>query len=66
MGTLYVGSTSDLIKRGQEHKIMWFPAALQHNIMYMLVYCQVVVPIYEAARLETRFKIEIVENGNSI
>ena len=55
-GTLYVGSTSDLIKRAWEHKnkvISGFTA--RYNVQ-TLVYDEVHETYVEAARREKRFK----------
>ncbi len=55
-GTLYVGSTSDLIKRVWEHKnkvISGFTA--QYNV-HMLVYYETHSTYIEATRREKRFK----------
>jgi putative endonuclease len=55
-GTLYVGSTSDLIKRIWEHKNKAIPGfTAQHNV-HMLVYYEIHGNYVEAARRETRFK----------
>ena len=55
-GTLYTGSTSDLIKRVWEHKnkvILGFTA--KYNV-HMLVYYEIHETYLEAARREKRFK----------
>ncbi len=61
IGTLYVGSTSDLIKRFREHKTKAIPTSFtaQYNV-HMLVYYVLHV---EAARREQRLKIG-AGNGN--
>ena len=59
-GTLYVGSTFDLIKRVWEHKnkvIPGFTAQYNvHNNIHMLVYYETNSTYIEAARREKRFK----------
>ena len=55
-GVLYVGSTSDLIKRVWEHKnkvVAGFTA--KYNV-HMLVYYEIHTSYIEAARREKRFK----------
>ena len=55
-GTLYVGSTSDLVKRVWQHKnkvVLGFTA--KYNV-HNLVYYEVHATIIEAARREKRFK----------
>ncbi len=55
-GTLYVGSTFDLIKRVREHKNKVIPGVTaQHNV-HMLVYYETHSTYIEAARCEKRFK----------
>lgn len=56
-GTLYVGSTSDLIKRVWEHKNKVVPGGFtaQYNV-HMLVYYETHSIYLEAARREKRFK----------
>jgi len=56
-GTLYVGSTSDLIKRVWEHKNNVIPSSFtaQYNV-HMLVYYEIHSTYLEAARREARFK----------
>ncbi|MDP3560747.1 MAG: GIY-YIG nuclease family protein [Legionellaceae bacterium] len=55
-GTLYVGSTFDLIKRVWEHKNKIIPGfTVQYNV-HMLVYYETHSTYIEAARREKRFK----------
>ena len=56
-GTLYVSSTSDLIKRVWEHKNQVIPSSFtaRYNV-HMLVYYEIHGTSIEAARHETRFK----------
>lgn len=56
-GTLYVGSTSDLIKRIWEHKNHVIPSSFtaRYNV-HMLVYYEIHGTYIEAARREARFK----------
>ena len=70
-GTIYVGSTGDLIKRTWEHKnslILGFTA--RYNV-HMLVYYEIHRSYVEAARREKRlknwsrqWKIELIEKLN--
>jgi putative endonuclease len=71
-GTLYVGSTSDLIKRVWEHKNKVRPESFtaQHNV-HMLVYYELHGNYMEAAHREQRFKnwcrqwkLNLIENVN--
>lgn len=55
-GTLYVGSTSDLIKRVWEHKNKVIPGFTAQYNVYILVYYEVHEAYIEAARREKRFK----------
>ena len=56
-GTLYVGSTSDLIKRVWEHKnhVITSSFTAQYNV-HLLVYYEIHSTYMEAARREARFK----------
>lgn len=70
-GTLYVGSTTDLVKRIWEHKnnvIRGFTSKYQ---IHQLVYYEVHQNIMEAARRERRFKnwyrkwkLNLIEKNN--
>ena len=72
-GTLYVGSTSDLVKRVWQHKnkvVLGFTA--KYNV-HDLVYYEIHSTIFEAARREKRFKnwprqwkINLIEEMNPI
>ena len=62
-GTLYVGSTANLIKRIWEHKNNIVPGFTAKYHVHFLVYYEMHQDIYEAARRERRLKIG-VENGN--
>ena len=55
-GTLYVGSTSDLIKRAWEHKNKVIPGFTTKYNVHILVYYEVHETYTEAARREKRFK----------
>ena len=55
-GTLYVGSTSDLIKRSWEHKSRVIPVFTARYNVNTLVYYEVHATYVEAARREKRFK----------
>jgi len=55
-GTLYVGSTSDLIKRVWEHKNKVTPGVTAQYNVCLLVYYEVHETYIEAARREKRFK----------
>ncbi|HAT8086996.1 TPA: GIY-YIG nuclease family protein, partial [Legionella pneumophila] len=54
-GTLYVGSTSDLIKRVWEHKNKVIPGFSARYNVHILVYYEVHETYIEAARREKRF-----------
>ena len=55
-GTLYVGSTSDIIKRTWEHKNKVIPGFTAKYKVNMLVYYEMHELYIEAARREKRFK----------
>ena len=55
-GTLYAGSTSDLIKRVWEHKNNIIPGFTAKYKVHKLVYYEVHETYGEAARREKRFK----------
>jgi putative endonuclease len=55
-GTLYTGSTSDLIKRVWEHKHKVVPGFTAKYNVHMLVYYESHATYVEAARREKRFK----------
>jgi putative endonuclease len=55
-GTLYVGSTSDLIKRIWEHKNKVIPGFTAKYNVHLLVYYETHEAYIEAARREKRFK----------
>ncbi|MCH9756713.1 MAG: GIY-YIG nuclease family protein [Gammaproteobacteria bacterium] len=55
-GTLYVGSTSDLIKRVWEHKNNIIPGFTARYNTHSLVYYEIHETYIEAARREKRFK----------
>ncbi|MGB6977292.1 MAG: GIY-YIG nuclease family protein [Gammaproteobacteria bacterium] len=55
-GTLYVGSTSDLIKRVWEHKNQVIPSFTSKYKVHMLVYYESHDTYLEVARREKRFK----------
>ena len=71
-GTLYVGSTSDLIKRAWEHKNKVTPGFTSRYNVHILVYYEVHETYIEAARREKRFKnwcrqwkLNLIEGRNS-
>lgn len=55
-GTLYVGATTDLIKRSWEHKNKFIPGFTGKYNVNMLVYYEIHELYIEAARREKRFK----------
>ena len=55
-GTLYVGSTSNLIKRVWEHRNNIVPGFTKKYRVHQLVYYEVHQDIMEAARRERRLK----------
>ena len=55
-GTLYAGSTSDLIKRTWEHKNNLIPGFTAKYNVHILVYYEIHATYIEAARREKRFK----------
>jgi putative endonuclease len=55
-GTLYVGSTNDLIKRVWQHKNQVVPSFTSKYKVYMLVYYEIHEIYSEAARREKRLK----------
>lgn len=55
-GTLYAGSTSDLIKRTWEHKNNVTPGFTAKYNVHILVYYEIHATYIEAARREKRFK----------
>ena len=55
-GTLYVGATTDLIKRSWEHKNKFIPGFTAKYNVHMLVYYEMHDLYIEAARREKRFK----------
>lgn len=55
-GTLYVGSTSDLVKRVTEHKNKTIPGFTAKHKIHLLVYYEVHNSYEEAAKREKRFK----------
>ena len=55
-GTLYTGSTSDLIKRAWEHKNQVTPGFTAKYNVHMLVYYEIHTTYVESARREKRFK----------
>jgi putative endonuclease len=70
-GTLYVGSTPNLIKRVWQHKNNCVPGFTARYRVHRLVYFEVHTSYVEAARREKRFKnwcrrwkINLIEQGN--
>lgn len=70
-GTLYVGSTSDLIKRVWEHKNKIIPCFTARYNVTMLVYYEIHTTYLNAAQREKRFKnwcrhwkLNLIENVN--
>jgi len=71
-GTLYVGSTADLVRRVWEHKNNLIPGFTAKYNVHRLVYYEVHDLYVEAARREKRFKnwprqwkIDLIEKVNS-
>lgn len=70
-GTIYVGSTSDLIRRVWEHKNSLVPGFTAKYNVHNLVYYEIHETYVEAARREKRFKnwcrqwkLNLIENQN--
>ena len=70
-GTLYVGATSDLVKRVWEHKNKVVPGFTAQYNVHILVYYEIHLTIMEAARRERRFKnwcrqwkLNLIEQNN--
>lgn len=70
-GTLYTGSTTDLIKRVWQHKNKVVPCFTEKYNVSILVYYEVHQQYIEAARREKRFKnwcrqwkIDLIEKTN--
>ena len=70
-GTLYVGTTTALVKRVWEHKAKVVPGFTQKYNLCQLVYYEIHGSILEAARRERRFKnwcrqwkINLIEDFN--
>ena len=70
-GTLYVGSTTNLVKRIWEHKNNVIPGFTAKYQVYQLVYYEAHQDIMEAARRERRlknwcrkWKLNIIEKFN--
>jgi putative endonuclease len=70
-GTLYTGSTTDLIKRIWQHKNKVVPCFTEKYNISILVYYEVHQQYIEAARREKRFKnwcrqwkIDLIEKTN--
>ena len=55
-GTIYVGSTSDIVKRVWQHKSKLIPGFTMKYDVSLLVYYEIHSTIFEAARREKRFK----------
>jgi putative endonuclease len=70
-GTLYVGSTTDLVKRVWEHKNNIIRGFTSKYNVHQLVYYEVHQNLMEAARREKRFKngcrkwkLNLIEKNN--
>ena len=70
-GTLYVGVTSDLVKRVQEHREGLVPGFTRKHGVKTLVYWELHHDINEAIlrekrikRWQRRWKLELIEAGN--
>ncbi|HDV6631737.1 TPA: GIY-YIG nuclease family protein [Legionella pneumophila] len=70
-GTIYVGSTSDFIRRVWEHKHNMIPGFTDKYNVHNLVYYEAHETYVEAARREKRFKnwcrqwkLNLIENLN--
>jgi len=70
-GTLYIGSTSDILRRIWEHKNKLIPGFTAKYNVHLLVYYEIHDLYIEAARREKRFKnwprqwkINLIEKAN--
>jgi putative endonuclease len=70
-GTVYVGVTSDLVKRMQEHREGLVPGFTRKYRVKTLVYWELHQDIYEAIlrekrikRWQRKWKLELIEAGN--
>ncbi|MDP3268577.1 MAG: GIY-YIG nuclease family protein [Legionella sp.] len=72
-GTLYIGSTSDLVKRVWEHKTNLRPGFTSRHNIHMLVYYEIHSNYIEAATREKRlknwcrqWKLNLIEQFNPV
>ena len=70
-GTLYIGVTSDLIRRVYEHKNDFIDGFTSRYQVHMLVHYEICGDMYEAIRREQRlkkwkrvWKIRLIEESN--
>ena len=63
-GTLYVGVTSNLVKRIYEHKNNFVDSFSKKYNLRILVYFEQTADIYEAIVRETRLKIALIDKFN--
>lgn len=70
-GTLYIGVTSDLIKRTYEHKNNLIPGFTSkynvHNLVYFELYADIETAIRREKQLKKwnrKWKLDLIENHN--
>ena len=70
-GTLYIGVTSDLVKRIWQHKTNFVPGFTELHGVHTLVFCEVHVSMEAAITREKRlkkwersWKLRLIEEGN--
>jgi len=70
-GTLYIGVTSDFVKRAWQHKQEAVPSFTSRHAVYMLVYCQQTEEMLSAITREKQlkkwnraWKIRLIEEMN--
>jgi putative endonuclease len=70
-GTLYIGVTSDLIRRIYEHKNDFVDGFTSRYQVHLLVHYEIFADVYEAIRREQRlkkwkraWKIRLIERSN--
>ncbi len=71
-GTLYIGVTSDLIKRVYQHKNNFVGGFTKQHSIHMLVHYELFGDMYEAIKREKQlkkwkrvWKLELIEENNS-
>jgi len=65
-GTLYVGSTSDIVKRVWQHKNKLIAGFTERYDIKLLVYYEIHATMFEAARREKRFESPPPQGGGFI